>query len=47
MHASIKRMTDEYAFETDLIEAPQDDPFRSKMPFLSAEVTNCDKIGIK
>jgi hypothetical protein len=31
MHASIKRMTDEFAFETDLIDAPQDEPFRSKI----------------
>ena len=31
IHASIKRMTDEFAFETDLIGAPQDEPFRSKI----------------
>ena len=31
MHESIKRMTDEFAFETDLIDAPQDDPFRTKI----------------
>ena len=31
MHTSVKRMTDEFAFETDLIDAPQDDPFQSKI----------------
>jgi len=31
MHASIKRMADEFAFDTDLTGAPQDDLFRSKI----------------
>ena len=31
MHESVKRMADQFAFETDLSGAPQDDPFRSKI----------------